>query len=253
MGIKLIKKDFILTLEGNAKTSLRHGIRHYLRYMRLKSNRNDLKFAIIHVFHAVELYLKARLVQESPLLIYSRPEEKITEDTHTVQFNPLMSRLANADVNLTKHRTVLESLQKIRNRIEHHQVKSTIPEIKDYIAKAARFLNEFLAAELDVKLVDVVGDTNYRFLIKQIYSYEERLTGALSDVAKKITGCAVGAELLIYICPKCKNKTLTLENKKTHCHFCDEDPVSTICLYCGAPTAVNTSDDMFCDNCRTPW
>lgn len=78
--------------------------------MRRKSNTNDLKFAIIHIFHAIELYLKVRLVKESPLLIYTYPEKQINEDAHTVQFESLLGRLGNAGVDLNKHRAVLDNL-----------------------------------------------------------------------------------------------------------------------------------------------
>lgn len=246
----ILKKKFVLTLEDNARTSLRHGMRHYLRYIRLKSNRNDLKFAIIHVFHAIELYLKARLVKESPLLIYTHPEDKITEDTHTVQFKPLLNRLENAGVDLSLHKDSLIRLQVIRNRIEHHQLNSTVPEIKDYIAKAARFLNDFLATELKIKLEDIVNAANYVVLKKLIYSYDERMKSALEEIRLRFPCNKAELESLIYICPECKNKTMAYtEDDKTYCYFCCENIKCVTCLYCGAPTS-GGGEDIYCDNCR---
>jgi len=249
MRIKIIKKEFVLTLEDNARTSLKHGIYHYLRYIKRKSNRNDLKFAIVHIFHAIELYLKARLVQESPLLIYSNPENPINDDSHTVQFKALLGRLGNAGVDFKQHRPVLENLQRIRNRIEHHKVKSTVSEIKDYLAKAAKFLDIFLAAELRIELKDVLKGGDYLILKDLIYSYEERLAKAKSEIGE-IVGCGKEAlDATIYVCPDCYTETVLFgDNGKPHCYFCGEDLLHAKCLRCGEPL-FGVPEDGFCEVC----
>jgi len=247
MKLKIIKKDFVLTLEDNARTSLRHGIYHYLRYIERKSNKNDLKFAIIHIFHAIELYLKARLVKESPLLIYSSPERKIDQDAHTVQFEALLGRLRNTGVDLEKHCAVLNNLRKVRNRIEHYQLKSTITEIKDYIAKAARFLNDFLDTELGIQLKDVAGKENYKTLKTLLFSYEERLKKALEEIDGVLPRDA-DLYRTIHTCPECNNETVIFTDGKPHCYFCSDDIPFTECLRCYEPI-LGVDCETLCDGC----
>jgi hypothetical protein len=62
------QKRLVIRLEENAMDSLVHGIEHYL-YGRKTT---DWKYVILHVFHAVELFLKARLAKYDESLIYKK-------------------------------------------------------------------------------------------------------------------------------------------------------------------------------------
>lgn len=55
--------DFSFSLQENAIDSLQHGIEHFLEENQAGRN---LKATIIHVFHAVELFLKAALATVHP-------------------------------------------------------------------------------------------------------------------------------------------------------------------------------------------
>ena len=64
-------KDKIeIGLEENALDSLKHGIEHFIR----DTSKTDLKYAILHIAHSVELFIKARLSKEHFLLIFFKPE-----------------------------------------------------------------------------------------------------------------------------------------------------------------------------------
>jgi hypothetical protein len=69
------QQRLVITLEENAMDSLIHGIEHHL-YGKRKS---DWKYIVLHVFHAVELFLKARLAKHDEKLIYTN-----RKDGHTV-------------------------------------------------------------------------------------------------------------------------------------------------------------------------
>ncbi|MBW4593691.1 MAG: hypothetical protein KME46_12445 [Brasilonema angustatum HA4187-MV1] len=62
----LTQQRLVVKLEENAMDSLVHGVEHHL-YSRRKT---DWKYVILHIFHAVELFLKARLVKHDEALIY---------------------------------------------------------------------------------------------------------------------------------------------------------------------------------------
>lgn len=57
-------QDYVIGLEDNAFSSLEHGVEHYL-----VGSDSDLKLTVLHVFHAVELLFKARLIKAHPLLV----------------------------------------------------------------------------------------------------------------------------------------------------------------------------------------
>lgn len=54
--------DFHFDLVENAKDSLSHGVDHFIEAQE-SGDPSHLKYTILHTFHAIELYLKARLAK----------------------------------------------------------------------------------------------------------------------------------------------------------------------------------------------
>lgn len=69
ISLILRAEKFKLELLENALDSLDEGIERFL----LNRRPSDLKYSVLHIAQAVELFLKARLVREHPLLIYVNP------------------------------------------------------------------------------------------------------------------------------------------------------------------------------------
>ena len=110
MDASVNSKNFVLGLEENAMDSLIHGVEHFVDGGRP----TDLKYTILHVFHALELFLKARLAKAHPLLIYQKPEKPI----NTVDFAELTGRLFQVGVKLSEENLKdLNRLRSIRNTI----------------------------------------------------------------------------------------------------------------------------------------
>lgn len=103
---------------SNAVDSLRIGIEHFLK----EPNYSSRKHAILTLFHAIELFLKEQLYRTNRLLIYRNIDAPITDDSQTVEIKEALARLQNLGLGLPKQqRTVIEDIQKRRNRIEHHR------------------------------------------------------------------------------------------------------------------------------------
>src|SRR6266699_3793117 len=120
--------------------SLVHGVEHFIN----EEKPTDLKYTILHVFHAVELFLKARLAKDDPLSIFRNPRTN-----HTVDFHTSIQRLSDVGVDvLEKNRTDLNALRIIRNSIEHHQIERSRSEIEHYLGRAMYFLDSFLQEQL---------------------------------------------------------------------------------------------------------
>lgn len=107
-------KKLNLSLNENAVSSLVQGIRHFTA----EATTADLKFAVLHVFNSIELFLKERLAREHEHLIFRFPENAKTEDPETVNFKSLIERLKSVGVELSLNDLKdLNRLRKARNKI----------------------------------------------------------------------------------------------------------------------------------------
>ena len=77
MSNSVNENKFELSLEQNALDSLVHGVEHYVN----EEKPTDLKYTILHVFHAVELFLKARLAKNDPSSIFKKRRNNHTVPT----------------------------------------------------------------------------------------------------------------------------------------------------------------------------
>src|SRR5947207_1512171 len=92
----------------NALDSLRMGLTHYLD-LRLE---NRQKWAILELFHAIELLLKERLRQAHPLLIYRDINKPVGGDAQTVGLQETLIRFGNLHIDISKqHVNILRDLQ----------------------------------------------------------------------------------------------------------------------------------------------
>lgn len=233
---KIEQNDFVINLEQNAFSSLAHGIEHFID----KDTPDNLKFAIIHVFHALELFLKARLAKAHPLLIYTKPECEINDDSHTVGFDAIIGRLRNINVKLTNDNfNDINALRKIRNSIEHHKIKTNKEDVKNYIGRSARFLEEFLMDELETNLKDEIKENIYNTLSEAIYSYKERLERAKEEIDNCLPFSHKDRlEYNLEYCPECGEETIIIpdplaEDELVHCFFCGEKFYYMACRKCG--------------------
>ncbi|MGD1906603.1 MAG: hypothetical protein ACFB0C_11495 [Leptolyngbyaceae cyanobacterium] len=152
------QQKLVITLEENAMDSLVHGIEHHL-YGKRKS---DWKYIVLHVFHAVELFLKARLAKHDEKLIYTN-----RRNGHTVSYVEAIGRLVN-EVNIPldsysecksnnkkfKYQLTgeLEKLRQARNDIEHKEASLNKDAVNKFLGVAFRFLDDFVSRELGLSL-----------------------------------------------------------------------------------------------------
>lgn len=228
--------DFVLGLEQNAMDSLEHGVEHFVN----EEKPTDLKYTILHTFHAVELFLKARLAKVNPQLIFTR-------NHYTVDYRTLIDRLENAGVNLSEqNRQDLDALRVIRNSIEHYQFQGNRRDIEHYLGRAMYFLDSFLQHELGINLEEQLDEDTYRTLSEALYSYKERLEKAEERVKKVCDEMERDAflEKIPYLCERlrceeCGEETVlipdpTSTDDKVHCFFCEARFFVESCVRCGS-------------------
>lgn len=253
MKMRKSDNDFVVDIEQNAMSSLSHGVEHFVD----KETAENLKFAVIHVFHAVELFLKARLAKEHYLLIYTKPECSIDSDAHTVSFDAMIGRLNNIGLEFTRDElNDLKMLRRFRNTIEHHKIEANKNEVKNYIGRAARFLEDFIKSELDIILKDVIPEDIYKNLSEAIYSYEERLRKTLKEMDGNLPSCKkdMDSDYDIINCEVCGEETVVIPDgrygeNKTKCYFCNEEYIYEQCDRCGRHVLNMERGSVYCSDC----
>jgi hypothetical protein len=144
-------------LQANAMDSLVHGVEHHIHGTR----EYDLKYVILHVFHAVELFLKARLAKHKESLIYKKNGTTIGAD-HTID-----RLIREAHIDLSKYVEDrdskkypgekqlggnLKKLKEARHNIEHKEIGNSQDDIKIILGEVFNFLDSFVGRELGLNL-----------------------------------------------------------------------------------------------------
>jgi hypothetical protein len=254
--------DFVLGLEENAIDSLVHAVEHFLADERP----TDLKYTVLHVFHATELFLKARLAKTDPELIYEEPRKDGTRNT--IGWKELKKRLCKNSgvVWLEEDDNNLKFLQQIRNSIEHHRIVGSRDEIKEYVGRAMYFLDRFLKKELGINLkeqLDTFNNETYQTLAKACVFYVKRMQEHRIPLHPKYKY----VDYNFYLCEVCEEETVIFpdpdsDDNTIHCFCCQSRYSVEYCLRCpnvilsligpGETIAQDLDEDEewgFCDRC----
>jgi len=230
----------------NGVDSLKHGIEHFIK--------SEYKYAILHIFHAIELLLKDALRKIHPVLIYKDIDKKVKEESLTVGFDSLIIRLENFELIQRAEIASLKKLQEYRNRIEHKEIKLDKEKAEDMLGGSLKFISKFSEEKLGVDLKDYVGKSNWEEIEEIIYSYDERLKIAKEKVDEALP---MGKEALIsgvevLDCPYCGNETVVYdgESEETECFFCHEKVYIFTCDRCSTSYALmEEREEQPCDAC----
>ena len=216
----------------NALDSLRMGLRNYLDS---HLDTRD-KWAILELFHVIELLLKERLHQEQPSLIYRHPETPITDDSLTVGLDEALERLVNIGVEMPpQHVAILKDLQRRRNRIEHHRF---VPDAshRRVLGEALKFIGYFLEDELNEDLQANLPHDLFHQAKELIIDYDVLVRRAESaiDAVRRHFDPKERDLLDSGTCAACGNHTVLVgADEDPGCYFCDEVVEVRQCQYCG--------------------
>lgn len=154
---------------ANAIDSLRIGIEYFLK----QPNYSSRKHAILTLFHAIELFLKEQLYRTNRLLVYRNIDAPITDDSQTVGIKEALARLENLGLGLPKQqRTVIENIQKRRNRIEHHRYDQK-EEDEVVIGESLQFILFFVDSVLRGKLEADIPPETLREIQRIVYERDQ--------------------------------------------------------------------------------
>lgn len=225
----------------NAVDSLRIGMEYYLEQPSYSSR----KHAILTLFHATELLLKERLYRFNPLFIYRKIDSKITEDSQTVSVQEALSRLRNLGLLIPiEQQRVIETIQRRRNRIEHHRYDHK-DEDERIIAESLSFILLFADFELQEKLEKDIPPPMLRKIQEITINYDDlywivrhRLDRwmkehwsdwdpAISDHPEEFIGTKE--------CPHCDQEWLLIgHHPRPFCFHCNTSVDAEECEICGS-------------------
>jgi hypothetical protein len=141
------RQQLQLNLLENGIDFVRSGIEDYFQ-----TNKPDArvhKYAVLHIFAGVLLLLKERLSREHTSLIFAKVEEAGNEGATTVNFDQAVLRLRRiAHVDLDQQMPILREGQRIRNALEHYEVKLDLKQTQEIVGKLCSFVYVFMRDEL---------------------------------------------------------------------------------------------------------
>ena len=227
-------------LIGNATDSLCRGVGYYL----IKDEApTAIKHAVLTIYHSIELFLKARLSQSHPLLIYRSLDNRGAPDSQTVGLKEIIVRLSNLGTPLSEdHVKSLLELQKKRNHIEHFRFDNS-DDHETAVAQGLKVVYEFLPT-LGLSLEALIEDPeDYRKALRAVLSYTELRDKAKAD--------AKASGLSVLRCPMCGETTLvSLAEEEGRCYFCEEEVLLGRCEHCAEHLPAIEIDELgYCEPC----
>lgn len=121
---------------------LEHGLWHYFR----STTTADMKFAILHVDQAIELFLKEK-VRSAGKSIYKNPKETISIwGAYDILEKELGCKIPE--------KPDLELLHEERNSIQHKYANPNPDDTAFHMEKALQFLKRFMKDELGANIAD---------------------------------------------------------------------------------------------------
>lgn len=216
------------------------------------------KFAMLLIFHSVELFLKEQLSRKNPIFIYRNIDKPINDDSLTVGLTEALLRFANLRIVLTEdEKETLVALQKRRNRIEHHRYDPHNDD-RETLGRSLRFIRLFVANHLGDDLKRHIDNAFLGDIDQLVMSYEE-LKG-IADVEfeewlNRHYKDGVDSEEFegTLDCPVCRESFLVFDAPEVgnHCFFCRKDVKAIRCEACGVAILPKKPSDKICDDCLT--
>lgn len=257
------QQRLVVKLEENAMDSLVHGVEHHLYGRR----NTDWKYVILHVFHAIELFLKARLAKHDESFIYKNRKSGNTVGSD--EAIDLLIREAKLSLFQYAERQesgkyklggALDALRKARNSIEHKEVALKASEVKKFLGAAFVFLDRFvdkelglsLKTELDnldeirkeelsengVEVDDIESESTYRTLSMAYLFYIQHMRTEgipISDPKEK------WIDYQYFTCEVCDKEAIVVPDptakypRIAHCFNCLAEYMVHYCLKCEEP------------------
>lgn len=181
----------------------------------------NLKYTVLHLKAGIDLLLKERLRQHDWRQLFAEvstaDEDRLASGAFTSPGTSEVLRRLRDEAGVvvaSRHKTNLDRLGRLRNRIEHFAVSDSTEAVVALSAKALAFAVDFVSAEIEPNGMDGRAAE----LLDEI---RDALKGSNAFVAERRR--AIRPELdrfdVILDCYRCGEPSFTLD-EGGHCHFC---------------------------------
>ncbi|HLC39999.1 MAG TPA: hypothetical protein VJO34_00040 [Methylomirabilota bacterium] len=209
-----------LTLIENAEDFLLEAV----KYAKASSPR-DWKYAILHLWSAVELLLKALLEKEHWSLLFEDVDGASRTklrggDFHTVRFDTALDRIQGiVGIEIEpKDLRYLKGLRELRNRATHFAVKLNVEQAKSLVARG---INVFL--NLEQRHLHETPDKSLEYEINQaLQEFQKYVDERLRELQEELEA-SERPHRRFRTCLSCTQETLVSKADFAVCLFCGED------------------------------
>ena len=185
---------------------------------------SQIKYSILHLSSGIELLLKQRLLNEHWSLIFANVDraDKILlqkGDFKSVDFGESLNRLERiCSIDFGKYKDILESLRKLRNKIEHFQIEINRDEAISILVKAWAFILDFAFRHIDLSDFENAQAT-FEAIRDKMIAHEHFVDTRLSELQTEFDRLRKEGTVILD-CPKCLQDALPITGDDTDCLFC---------------------------------
>ena len=241
----------------------------------------ELKFAVLHISHFLELIFKHYVSSRHPLLLYKNPFSKNIGRENTISLWDAIQFLKNEQRGLDKQFVDdLEWLKRLRNDIEHSRFEMSPDEVKRVMGRVLNAFAKFNETHGDVDFHRSLRPATYDCLQEFADDYKLKLNSATDEVRRRREVAYAGlrpkewgeVEWYELLCPECGHETFVpdaeADTENAHiCTFCgntDSEEIPEECSVCGdkwplMDMEMNSGPDehgdyfRVCPNCQERW
>jgi len=193
---------------ANALSSFVEGV---LAYQKGKTQPIYIKFATLHLFHAIDILLKICLEQTDPSVLGNNAN------------NPTIIKLIqNKGIHLSAEEyEMINSLRRLRNAFQHDKASYNYRSALSLLQKSMIFVDRFTVEELDIWLAEEIGEEAWQILLKiePIRINAEKIANEVLELVRSESDDEIS------FCPICKRKTLVSKaNTGSLCIYCRHRP-----------------------------
>jgi hypothetical protein len=192
----------------NALSSLEESV---FSYQKGRTQTAYLKSAILQIFHALELLLKARLEELDPTALTNNPN------------NPTVVKLLQQKgVTFNdEERKTIAALRKLRNLLQHAEASFNYRTALSLLQKTFIFIDRLCIDELKIWIAEQIKEDAWQVIlpIASIQSNAQRLTAEIIEQVENDSECEVSS------CSRCKAEALvSRSNGGSICIYCRHRP-----------------------------
>ena len=178
------------------------------------------KYAVLHLWHGVELLFKARLAREHWSLLFSNIDQADKakflsgefRSVDAIQAHKRLTQICDVEIDPNDWNR-LTYLRKRSNRIKHNVGQYNSPQIKSIVLKCMDFVIRFSHSQ---KMLD--GTTAIR---SQIYEINTLMMEFEDYVDERLKSIESYPDFVADLeCVSCWQEACTMDEKGIMCHFC---------------------------------